>query len=64
MNIEYRTRNIECRRMVRRRRLKYVRRTPLRLEFGIWDLEFPGQASSFLVPACPGCGQVSYFPFS
>ncbi len=40
----------------RRRRLKYVRRTPLRLEFGIWDLEFPGQARLFLVPACPGCG--------
>jgi len=25
------------------------------LEFGIWDLEFPGQAGTFLVPACPGC---------
>jgi hypothetical protein len=25
------------------------------LEFGIWDLEFPGQAGSFFVAACPGC---------
>jgi hypothetical protein len=35
---------------------KSVRRTPHCLEFGIWDLEFPGQASSFFIPACQGCG--------
>jgi hypothetical protein len=29
--------------------------------FGIWDLEFPGQARSFLVPACPGCGHAGFF---
>ena len=27
------------------------------MEFEIWELEFPEQARSLWVPACPGCGQ-------